>query len=161
MQTLEAKRFAHDRKLLDEAIHLPQRFVGRAVRSSTTELVVENDGAAVGEGGELFQVVVRKARAAVQTEKRHAGAVADGSVPDSTARDVDVALALRARDCRSSPTTRGAQIAPPGVEECPGENNLISGLVTEAAREDSAAVSVTSQNLLARNLRRSTWRRGG
>jgi hypothetical protein len=49
----------------------------------------------VTESLQLLEVIVRKARAAVEAEERHAVAIADGPVPDAPATHVDVALLPR------------------------------------------------------------------
>jgi hypothetical protein len=54
MEALETQRLTDDRNLLDEAIHFPERLVGGTIGPSAAELVVEDDGAPIGETGEFL-----------------------------------------------------------------------------------------------------------
>src|SRR5947208_1535422 len=94
VQAVEAERRADGGELLDEAVDAPERIVVRTVGPAAAELVVEDHRPAVGELGELLEVVVREARAAVEAEEGNAlPAVVVDDVPHTAAGNVDVALA--------------------------------------------------------------------
>src|SRR6185312_5276699 len=88
---VEAEGVADGVQLVHEPLDRPQRPVVGDVRLAASELVVEDDPAAVGQLLERLRVVARRAGAAVQGEQRHA-TLADAAVPHVPAGDGDAPL---------------------------------------------------------------------
>src|SRR6266545_3186617 len=93
MDLLEAQLVAHGSHLVAEDRGAPVD-VGRAIRVSAADLVVEDDGTLVRKRLERGEVVVCRPRPAVQGEKRRGpgGGVADDAEPGAVAAVVDVSL---------------------------------------------------------------------
>ena len=93
MNTVEPECRAHGSEFGDKARHLPQRRVVRALGAPTAELVVEHDRSLVGQGADIFQIVMWRAGAAVQHQQGNAGRIhAEHAVPDASAGDDDQAF---------------------------------------------------------------------
>src|SRR5690348_6473661 len=94
MDALEPELLAYGRDLLTEDVDTPVD-VGRAVGFPAADLVVENNGPLGREAFERCEVVVRRAGAAVQREKRSRRRVevSDEAVPRAVPVEVDVSLA--------------------------------------------------------------------
>ena len=73
----------HQIDLADEPRDVPAGRIVRLVAATAAELVVEDHRPLVGEGVERFQVVVPRARSAVQNQQRRALAAAHPPVPDA------------------------------------------------------------------------------
>jgi hypothetical protein len=78
---LEPERLSDVPELGEEELHGPERRIRRFRRVARSELVVEDDAALVSELLQRREAEVRRARAAVQAEERHARPVSDRAVP--------------------------------------------------------------------------------
>lgn len=87
-------------ELLADRVHLGAEDISRPfdilwpIRAAAADLVVEDDRTLVSEALERREVVVRRARAAVEREQRHrtGAAVAGEAIPRAVTAKLDVSL---------------------------------------------------------------------
>lgn len=93
MDALEAEVRTERVELLEEEAEAPLDLAVR-LRAPAPELVVEDDAALAGEALERGEVVVRRARAAVEAEERRPPALAGDPVPGAARPPVEETLQL-------------------------------------------------------------------
>src|SRR4029453_3929342 len=103
MHPLEPESIAHSSDLVEEELERPELPIVGAIRLSAPQLVVQDDAPAVrGQLLQRLEVVVRRARAAVEAEERHAVLRAEVAVPGAVAAEGDAPLGLPHKGSGSS-----------------------------------------------------------